>query len=88
MKILPHFRYSRGLPSGFTGPCIANKHSLQLELLMPLYPSRVTIAGQVYTFERILKDDFFSLNILYENHSNPRYVLKVSDFRFLLGFLL
>ncbi|MDR4488256.1 MAG: hypothetical protein R3B83_12155 [Nitrospirales bacterium] len=52
------------------------------------YPDSVTIEGQVYDFERILKDDFFSVNVLYQNQSGQRYVLKLSDFRFLLGWLL
>ncbi len=55
---------------------------------MPAYPLRVTIHEQEYTFHRILKDDFFSLNILYINASKQGYVLKLSDFRFLGGWIL
>lgn len=54
---------------------------------MPVYPLSVTIEGQAYAFQRILKDDFFSLNILYTNQANDGYVLKLSDFRFGLGWL-
>ena len=52
---------------------------------MAAFPHRVTIEGEVYVFHRILKDDFFSLNILYKNQANDGYVLKLSDFRFFLG---
>ena len=52
------------------------------------YPSFVTIRGQDYFFERILKDDFFSVNVLYKNQAGQRYVLKLSDFRFMLGWIL
>jgi len=55
---------------------------------MPGYPSSVTISGQEYTFRSILKDDFFSLNILYTNPGNEGYVLKLSDFRFVCGWVL
>ena len=56
--------------------------------MMPGYPSSVTLHGQEYSFHRILKDDFFSLNILYTNLSNEGYVLKLSDFRFVCGWML
>ena len=52
------------------------------------YPASVTIDGKEYTFSRVLKDDFFSLNILYANSRHGRYVLKLSDFRFVGGWLL
>jgi len=55
---------------------------------MPSYPSKVTVLGQDYAFHHILKDDFFSLNILYTNSANEGYVLKLSDFRFLFGWVL
>ncbi|MBA3967328.1 MAG: hypothetical protein H0X47_16450, partial [Nitrospirales bacterium] len=55
--------------------------------LMPVHPSHVMIEGQLYAFQRILKDDFFSRNLLYKNQANEGYVLKVSDFRFVLGWL-
>lgn len=58
-----------------------------VECMMPVYPPSVTIEGQTYAFHRILKDDFFSLNILYKNQANEGYVLKLSDFRFLLGWV-
>ena len=56
--------------------------------MMSSYPSSVTIYGQEYTFHSILKDDFFSLNILYTNPGNEGYVLKLSDFRFVCGWML
>lgn len=55
---------------------------------MPSYPTSVTIYGQEYTFHRMLKDDFFSLNILYTNSRHEGYVLKLSDFRFVGGWML
>lgn len=55
--------------------------------ILRTYPTQATIDGDVYRFEKILKDDFFSVNVLYKNDSGRRYVLKLSDFRFLLGLL-
>lgn len=52
------------------------------------YPSELTIKNETYQYEKILKEDFFSINVLYRNGNGIRYVLKISDFRFLLGFLL
>jgi hypothetical protein len=52
------------------------------------YPDKVVINGETFHFEKVLKDDFFSVNVLYKNQSNVRYVLKLSDFRFLLGPIL
>ena len=54
---------------------------------MPAYPRQVNIHGQVFTFHSILKDDFFSLNILYTHPSHGAYVLKLSDFRFVCGWI-
>jgi len=54
---------------------------------MSVYPTRVTIQTEEYTFQRILKDDFFSLNILYTNPRKQSYVLKLSDFRFVGGWM-
>ncbi|MGB5054393.1 MAG: hypothetical protein WBO24_08365 [Nitrospirales bacterium] len=51
------------------------------------YPPVVEIYGAQYSYERILKDDFFSVNVLYRNQEDERYVLKLSDFRFVLGWL-
>lgn len=51
------------------------------------YPACVKIQGLEYVFERILKDDFFSINLLYKHSQGQRYVLKLSDFRFLLGWV-
>jgi len=51
------------------------------------YPTQFTIDGNVYDYEKILKDDFFSVNVLYR-HGDSRYVLKLSDFRFIFGLLL
>lgn len=55
---------------------------------MSAYPPSVTVHAQEYTFQRILKDDFFSLNILYTNARHEGYVLKLSDFRFVGGWML
>ncbi len=52
------------------------------------YPEEVTINGEAFHFEKILKDDFFSVNVLYKNRDDVRYVLKRSDLRFVLGSLL
>lgn len=52
------------------------------------YPSTLALQGETYQYEKILKEDFFSINVLYRTESGKRYVLKISDFRFLLGFLL
>ncbi|MBF0345933.1 MAG: hypothetical protein HQL06_17110 [Nitrospirae bacterium] len=52
------------------------------------YPTEVTIDNTLYQFERVLKEDFFSINLLYNNERNVRYVLKLSDFRFIFGTLL
>ena len=60
------------------------------ENTMPMtrsYPPVVEIYGAEYGYERILKDDFFSVNVLYRNQKGERYVLKLSDFRFVLGWL-
>jgi len=54
---------------------------------MSTYPQHVMIDGQEYTFQRLLKDDFFSLNLLYTNSRHESYVLKLSDFRFVGGWL-
>lgn len=53
-----------------------------------LYPKTISIDGKNYEFEKILKEDFFSVNILYKSKVNNRYVLKISDFRFIFGFIL
>jgi len=55
---------------------------------MRSYPEHVTIEGDIYFFEKILKEDFFSINVLYKNRTGVRYVLKVSGFNFILGSLL
>ncbi len=52
------------------------------------YPEKILINVEEFHFEKILKDDFFSVNVLYKNTDAVRYVLKLSDFRFLLGSLL
>ena len=52
------------------------------------YPEKIVINGESFNFEKILKDDFFSVNVLYRNEFDVRYVLKLSDFRFVLGILL
>jgi hypothetical protein len=52
------------------------------------YPQTLSIKNELYHYEKVLKEDFFSINILYRADSGARYVLKISDFRFILGFLL
>ncbi|MEO5360665.1 MAG: hypothetical protein H7843_09470 [Nitrospirota bacterium] len=52
------------------------------------YPSQVEINGSAFLYEKVLKEDFFSVNVLYKNDSGLRYVLKLSDFRFIFGALL
>ncbi len=51
------------------------------------YPASIAIDGLDYVYEKILKEDFFSVNVLYR-HGADRYVLKLSDFRFVFGILL
>ena len=55
---------------------------------MHKYPKEAVIDGKTYHYERILKDDFFSVNVLYRNGDGGRYVLKLGDCRFVLGLLL
>jgi len=50
-------------------------------------PEYVDIEDNAYYFEKVLKEDFFSVNVLYKNAEGVRYVLKLSDFRFIGGFL-
>ncbi|MBI4859316.1 MAG: hypothetical protein HY815_03515, partial [Candidatus Riflebacteria bacterium] len=52
------------------------------------YPDQTTIDGELYRYEKILKEDFFSVNVLYKADSGKRYVLKLSDFRFIFGIFL
>ncbi|MCA9471254.1 MAG: hypothetical protein MRJ96_07655 [Nitrospirales bacterium] len=51
------------------------------------FPRETKIDGEVYRYERVLKDDFFSMNLLYRNTHGQGYVLKLSDFRFIGGIL-
>lgn len=51
-------------------------------------PPTFTIEGVEYKFERVLKDDFFSVNWLYRDAAGRGQVLKISDFRFIFGVLL
>ncbi|MEO5356353.1 MAG: hypothetical protein H7844_03525 [Nitrospirae bacterium YQR-1] len=52
------------------------------------FPKSITIEGREFFYEKILKDDFFSVNVLYRSGEGIRYVLKLSDFRFIFGVLL
>lgn len=52
------------------------------------YPAQMNIGGQNCRFEKILKEDFFSVNILYRSGEGQHHVLKLSDFRFICGVLL
>lgn len=51
------------------------------------FPLHVTIDNSDYEYEKILKEDFFSVNVLYREPGGKRYVLKLSNFRFVAGFL-
>jgi hypothetical protein len=51
------------------------------------YPEKTVINDEIYYYEKILKDDFFSVNVLYKNDKGRRFVLKLSDFRFIFGIL-
>lgn len=51
------------------------------------YPPQIEFEGSEYSFEKVLKEDFFSINALYRNQAGAGMVLKVSDCRFILGFL-
>jgi hypothetical protein len=51
------------------------------------YPEKTIINDETYYYEKILKDDFFSVNVLYKNDKGRRFVLKLSDFRFIFGIL-
>jgi hypothetical protein len=55
---------------------------------MRAYPKKISVQGKAFYFEKILKDDFFSVNVLYKDPEEVRWVLKLSDFRFFLGSLL
>lgn len=55
---------------------------------MRSYPQEVVLNDEIYRYEKILKEDFFSVNMLYKNEKGIRYVLKLSDFRFIFGWLL
>lgn len=53
------------------------------------YPQQLFLDGKDYRVEKILKEDFYSVNVLYGSQESPlRYVLKLSDFRFSLGVFL
>ncbi|MBX3120549.1 MAG: hypothetical protein KF784_15935 [Fimbriimonadaceae bacterium] len=50
------------------------------------YPPELEICGNRYLFDKVLKEDFFSVNVLYRDDAGLGMVLKCTDFRFLLGF--
>lgn len=52
------------------------------------YPTEIVVDGRVYAFERVLTDAFYSVNVLYRHDDGRRQVLKLSDFRFILGRLV
>ncbi len=51
------------------------------------YPQELLIDDKLYHYARVLKDDFFSINLLYQNVEGEGYVLKLSDFRFVGGWI-
>ncbi|MCP4328141.1 MAG: hypothetical protein GY791_06870 [Alphaproteobacteria bacterium] len=53
----------------------------------PSYPEQITIGGRAYRVDRVLHDDFFSINVLYVEPGGGRQILKLSDFRMIGGFL-
>ena len=52
------------------------------------YPKEAFINGEMFVFEKVLKDDLYSINVLYTNDRGGKYVLKLSDFRFVFGLIL
>jgi len=53
------------------------------------YPEKIYIDDKEFFFEKIFRDDTFSMHILYKNSlDDQKYVLKISDFRFAGGWLL
>jgi len=53
------------------------------------YPQTIRLDGHSYEVEKILKEDFYSVNVLYRSsESARRYVLKLSGFRFIFGQIL
>ena len=49
--------------------------------LMRNYPSETVIEGETYRFERIVKEDLWSVNVLYRNDDGKGYILKLTDAR-------
>lgn len=53
------------------------------------YPQTISLDGHSYEVEKILKEDFYSVNVLYRSaETSRRYVLKLSGFRFIFGQIL
>ncbi len=52
---------------------------------MQNYPNETVIEGETYRYERTLKDDLWSVNILYRNDNGKGYVLKLTDTRTVPG---
>lgn len=53
-----------------------------------VFPLDVTIAGEYYRFDKILKQELFSINLLYRNQRGGGQVLKISEFRLPFGVFL
>jgi len=51
------------------------------------HPSHALLHGQEFRLDKVLKEDFFSVNVLYKNDQGEGQVLKLSDFRFLFGWM-
>ncbi len=49
--------------------------------LMRNYPDETVIEGETYRYEKTLKDDLWSVNVLYRNDDGKGYILKLTDAR-------
>jgi len=56
--------------------------------LMRDYPNETVIEGETYRYEKTLKDDLWSVNVLYRSESGKGYILKLTDARTVLGLMI
>lgn len=52
------------------------------------HPKETVIERETYRSERTLKDDLWSVNILYRNDNGKGYVLKLTDARTVPGLMI